>query len=152
MGRENTTILIIAYDEQMLLPLLMEVYKSSLPFLKNLKHLNPQMVAILEICFTPLAQLPTHNKDCWKRTLWLLLISNWCKHLQMCLNLVVDQRAQVSNNCQLPTWQDRSWASQLARLKSNKFFNCLHSHSTLQMLPLDRKPWQVHFCQQEVTF
>jgi hypothetical protein len=53
-GRENTTILIVAYDEQVLLLLLMEVYKSSLPFLKNLKHLNPQMVAILETYFTPL--------------------------------------------------------------------------------------------------
>ncbi len=62
MGCENTTILIAAYDEQVLLPLLMEVYKSSLPFLKNLKHLNPQMVAILETCFTPLTQLPTHGQ------------------------------------------------------------------------------------------
>jgi hypothetical protein len=69
MGHENTTILIIAYDEQMLLPLLMEVYKSSLTFLKNLKHLNPQMVAILEICFTPLTQLPTHEQRLLEKNL-----------------------------------------------------------------------------------
>jgi hypothetical protein len=62
MGCDNTTILIATYDEQVLLPLLMEVYKSSLLFLKYLKHLNPQMVTILEICFTPLTQCPTHGQ------------------------------------------------------------------------------------------
>jgi hypothetical protein len=32
VGYENATILVVAYDEPMLLPLLMKAYKSSLPF------------------------------------------------------------------------------------------------------------------------
>jgi hypothetical protein len=35
MGHENTTILIDAYDEHVLLPLTMQVYKSSLPFVEK---------------------------------------------------------------------------------------------------------------------
>jgi hypothetical protein len=35
MGHDNATILVVAYDELVLLPLLMEVYKSSLPFVEE---------------------------------------------------------------------------------------------------------------------
>lgn len=35
MGHENAAILAVAYDELVLLPLLMEVYKSSLPFVEK---------------------------------------------------------------------------------------------------------------------
>ncbi len=35
MGHDNGAILVVAYDELVLLPLLMEVYKSSLPFVEE---------------------------------------------------------------------------------------------------------------------
>jgi hypothetical protein len=35
MGHDNATILVVTYDELVLLPLLMEVYKSSLPFVEE---------------------------------------------------------------------------------------------------------------------
>lgn len=35
VGHENVSLLVAAYDEQMLLPLLMEVYKSSMPLIEK---------------------------------------------------------------------------------------------------------------------
>jgi hypothetical protein len=35
MGHDNATIIVVAYDELVLLSLLMEVYKSSLPFVEE---------------------------------------------------------------------------------------------------------------------
>jgi hypothetical protein len=117
MGHENTTILIATYDEQVLLPLLMEVYKSSLPFLKNLKHLNPQMVAILDICFTPLTQLPTLGQRLLEKNLMAIVNIQLMQTLANVLGL--GGRSKSTSFQQLLAWQDRSWASQLARLKSN---------------------------------
>jgi hypothetical protein len=120
MGHENTTILIATYDEQVLLPLLMEVHKSSLPFLKNLKHLNPQMVAILGICFTPLTQLPTHGQRLLEKNLMVIVDIQLMQTLANVLGL--GGRSKSTSFQQLPAWQDISWASQLTRLKSNEFF------------------------------
>ncbi len=35
VGHENATIIVVAYDELVLLPLLMQVYKLSLPFVEE---------------------------------------------------------------------------------------------------------------------
>ncbi len=35
VGHENALVIVVAYDEQILLPLLMEVYKSSMPLIEK---------------------------------------------------------------------------------------------------------------------
>jgi hypothetical protein len=97
---ENATILVVAYDQPMLLPLLMKVYKSSLPLVDESQTFESLDGGSFKDLFhttntTTNTRIKIVGKELYGYCQYHVK-ANICKCV---FDLVVDQRTQVSNNC-----------------------------------------------------